>query len=216
MTDTSWPTTIAVDQQSVLIELIKIGPSIFWLLFAGGLIILVGPRRIRSVFSNATRIGFVGVELEFKSELAEMARSKNLVVPENVSARVAERINRLQILFGRCRILWIDDNPIGNFLEIELLRQLGVVVDIAQSDDDARHLLKVGVYDAVLSDIARGGTDTAGVEFVSEVKAAWLSPPIIFYVGSEGNKPDGCFGLTSRPDELFNLIMDLLERKRSL
>jgi hypothetical protein len=53
----------------------------------------------------------------------------------------------------------------------------------------------------------------AGKAFLPKVRQAPLSPPLIFYVGQERDVPAGAFGLTIRPDELLNLVLDVLERK---
>jgi hypothetical protein len=53
-----------------------------------------------------------------------------------------------------------------------------------------------------------------GKNFVPKVKAAVLAPELVFYVGRERDVPIGAFGLTSRPDELLNLVLDVLERTR--
>lgn len=91
----------------------------------------------------------------------------------------------------------------------------GSSIDLATNSDIAREQLSRGVYDVLLTDMTRGKDRDAGRKLMPELEQAQLNPPIIFYVTDPTRtKPDQAFGLTVRPDELFHLITDALERQR--
>lgn len=192
---------------------LEIAPSLPWIMLVIFFIVLIGPSRMRRGFDKATRIGIVGLEVEFGSEIKELAEAKQIAMPDTLRDQVADRMNRLQHLFQDARILWIDDKPIGNSSEIKLLRKLGAQIDLASSDEEARIQLSRGVYDIVISDIQRFDQPEAGLLFAPEVLASPFGPELIFYTGKDGVAPDGAFGLTNKPGELFNLTMDALERR---
>jgi hypothetical protein len=57
----------------------------------------------------------------------------------------------------------------------------------------------------------------AGIEMLTELQAAGVTLPVIFYVGVlrlGAGTPAGAFGITYRPDVLLTLVGDALERVR--
>ena len=98
-----------------------------------------------------------------------------------------------------------------------MFRQLRTHVDNATNSADALKLLEIDIYDLVISDIARDQEgDKAGLDFLEEFRKDDESTPVIFYVGNYIKKegvPKQAFGITDRPDELLNLVVDVLERK---
>lgn len=190
-------------------------PHFLWAALIIGLFLFIGPRKIAAALLNARKIGFAGVEIELKGDLTEAAQAKNIDLPLHSQDQVSRRIERLCKLFSGAHFLWIDDNPEGNVNEIRLLRRLGVIIDLATDDVEARRQLASAVYDIVLSDMGRDEKPDAGEKFIPEIGRAMLAPILIFYVGQDRSIPAGAFGLTVRPDELLNLIMDALERRRA-
>lgn len=68
--------------------------------------------------------------------------------------------------------------------------------------------------DLVISDIRRAVGPT-GLDLVTEIGALVHHPAIILYVGQlapEKGIPAGALGITNRPDQLLNLVMDGLDR----
>lgn len=193
---------------------LSLGPHLMWIGLLLGVVWFIGPKKIVSVLLGARKLSFAGVEIELKGDLAEAAQSKNIDVPIQAQDQVTRRIQRLYSLFAGARVLWVDDNPSGNLSEIRLLRRLGVIIDLASDDSEARVQLARSVYDIVLSDMARGSVPDAGEKLMPDIGRSMLAPILIFYVGHDRPAPKGAFGLTARPDELFNLIMDALERRR--
>jgi hypothetical protein len=193
----------------------SLGPHLLWAVLIIGVILFIGPRKIAAALLNARKIGFAGVEIEFKGYLAEAAAAKNIDLPLQSQDQVSRRIQRLCLLFAGSRFLWIDDNPASNVNEIRLLRRLGAMIDLATDDAEARRQFSGAVYDIVISDMGRGQNPDAGEMLIPEIGRAILAPILIFYVGQDRPAPPGALGLTVRPDELFNLILDALERRRA-
>lgn len=196
-------------------QILAWAPHLFWAAVALTIFFIIGPSRIREAFSRATKVGFGGLEVEFKSEIEQAAKAKQIDLPTQLRDQLARRLDRLQHLIASARILWIDDHPGSNGIEIGMLHKLGATIDLASSDRHAEQRLESAIYDLVLSDMARGDDPHAGRKFLSQVTSATLSPPLIFYVGKPEALPAGAFGLTARPDELFHLILDALERRKS-
>jgi CheY-like chemotaxis protein len=114
------------------------------------------------------------------------------------------------------RLLWIDDLPDNNRIEIKLLESAGARVDIQVTSAGAQSAISQVTYDVILSDVDREGDNTAGLKFAAELAQTRNSPPVIFYTGvAQKPVPPFAFGITDRPDELVHLILDLLARARS-
>lgn len=99
-----------------------------------------------------------------------------------------------------------------------MFRQLRVGTQTAESTQKALDLLKNRHFDLVISDMARGDNDTAGLNFLRQMREANETIPVIFYVGSVDpaakGVPPQAFGITNRPDELLHLTLDALERRK--
>jgi len=150
-------------------------------------------------------------------EIVEAVRKRAIDAPsgdrsadldERVGAGIASRARRMAPkLVGRT-ILWVDDDPDSLVAERELVRRLGMFVEPAFDNDRALYVLKRpnSDVDLVISDIGRAhgapGTDLPAL--MSDKRM-----PVIFYVGRlDPGIPAGAFGITNRPDELLQLIMD--------
>lgn len=136
--------------------------------------------------------------------------------PLPTAQEISDRATRLAPHIAGRTILWVDDNPAGNRVERRLLSGLGVVVDIALSNDEAKHVLADprGGVDLVISDIRREGQES-GLDLVPLLKSAPDHPRLIFYIldlDPSLATPPGAFGITNRPDVLLDLVMDALDR----
>ena len=194
-------------------DLLDLAPHVSWVAVALIIFFIIGPSRIRDAITKVNKIGLAGFEVEFKSEIDAAAKARNIDLPSQLRDRLARRLEHGRFLISGARILWIDDHPDNNTIEIGLLRSFGAIVDLSLSNQDARERLKIAVYDVVLSDMTRDDDDAENI--VPDVKDAVLTPPLIFYVGKERPIPEGAFGLTIRLDELLHLILDALERRRN-
>lgn len=129
---------------------------------------------------------------------------------------VLRRLKRVKDIVKGAKVLWVDDHPEWNSWEIAFLESMGARVRTVETTKSALALIGKS-FDIVLSDIAREGKETAGVDALPQLKSAAPETPVVFYIGQEPTRevPVGAFGITNRPDELFHLILDVLERRRS-
>lgn len=114
-------------------------------------------------------------------------------------------------------LLWVDDRPANNEWEVATFKALGIEVTQAIGTEEALTCLKAQRFDVILSDIARGNSNSEGIKTLASIAEYTPGVPVVFYVGSidlERGVPRGAFGLTNRPDELLHLVMDALERRR--
>lgn len=193
---------------------VSVAPHVPWLILACLIILLLGPKRIREMFARAEKIGVAGFEIDLKAQIDSATLAKNMEVNPSLRDQVTKRMKGASQLFQGARVLWVDDRPFGNEEEIRLLRSLGVQFSIAKSTAAAKQSLDISVFDLIITDMSRHKGSESGNETLELAKEALLQPHVIFYVGVERQTPNGAFGLTTRPDELFNLIIDVFERVR--
>lgn len=197
-------------------DLLGLVPHLLWAGLVLAIFVWAGPSQLRALLLRASKIKLGDLEIEIGSQLEGVAASKNKHLSPASRDHLAARLLRSETLFARSRILWVDDVPKNNQLEARLLTGMGVVIDLAQSTDEAKIRLNSGVYDIVLSDMKRGDKSDAGLELIPLASSALARPTLIYYVGSStGAVPVGSFGLTSDPSELFHLLVDALERRKS-
>lgn len=194
--------------------LLDLAPHMIWAFVIVMVVAMIGPKRLATAFLNARKISFGGLEIDLKGDISEAVQAKGVDVSSQLEGQVARRAQRSAALTTGARLLWIDEHPDNNTVEIRLFKRLGVVIDLATSDAEATTRLAEHVYDVVLSSWTRAGDGDAGRAFIPTIRAAVLNPPIIFYVGKAREVPMDAFGLTVRPDELLNLVLDALERVR--
>lgn len=208
----------------MVIELIKIIPSILWFLLVIAVLLLFY-RPIRDdLLPKLGEFKAMGVELSFvidlinaSIELAEKSPQWKVEVSSADKERVLNRTKQHLKIFRDAQILWVDDHPENNLNERRMFRQLNAEIDIAKSTEEALEILKNSRYDFVISDMARGDENTAGLSFLKKLREENKTIPVIFYIGvidSEKGVPAQAFGITNRPDELLHLTLDALERKK--
>ena len=115
------------------------------------------------------------------------------------------------------RLLWIDDDPSANRIEIRMFQQLGMQVELATSTDAALERLMKRQFNMVLSDIAREGRSDEGIRALPMIRKLARDAPIIFYVESlleNAPPPGGALGITNDPEELLELVLDGAEGRR--
>ena len=209
-----------------IIELLKALPPILWFLFILVFFALFY-RQIRDeLFPKISGIKALGVEFSFVEssidaaiELGQKSPQWQIKVPEKDKSSALQRAKRNLPIFDNVRILWVDDHPANNRNERRMFWQLKTWVDIATDSSTAMDMLDRDIYDLIISDIARDDkADKNGLDFLNMVHKKGIETPCIFYVGlMEPGKgvPEHAFGITTRPDQLLNLAIDALERKRS-
>ncbi len=112
-------------------------------------------------------------------------------------------------------ILWVDDNPENNANIEAALANSGASIRTTRSTEEA---LADSEYlqecDLVLSDMSRGGDDTAGYELIYALRNMRPSLPVIIFAGYTVSSPYqrrqivdyGAFGATNQADELLELV----------
>ena len=118
----------------------------------------------------------------------------------------------------RGRILWVDDHPDNNLTERSHFESLKVAVYIATNTKDALTLLSMYRYDAVISDMGRGGESLAGLKLMEQMRARRDQTPYFLYtiMPSESQralvKRRGGNGVAVTSDELYGMLLPLFER----
>lgn len=112
------------------------------------------------------------------------------------------------------RVLWVDNKPANNEMEIATLTRAGVEVDTALSNAEAAEQVRGREYDLVISDIYRteNGNLLAGFDLPRTLMPDRNRlPPLIYYTGKveQPRSPDG-YPITDRPSALFREISLLL------
>jgi CheY-like chemotaxis protein len=207
--------------------------TLLWVLLVAGVLWLLRQPLTAAVGRLATVEAF-GVKFALSGGAAMDAAialaQKNPDWPVEVSAAdrkaALDRANAHRSVFEGAEILWVDDRPSNNRNEARMLRSFGALVTFAATTDEALRALRTGdqqhqAFDIILSDISRDlpqAEPTAGLTMLPRLREAGFHQPIIFYVGRPepgGGVPAGAFGLTNRPDQLLQLVIDALSRVRS-
>ncbi len=210
--------------EPVLVELIKVIPSLFWSILAI-VVVLIFYRPIRNqLLPLVTGLKIGGIECSFVREAiqasAALARKHprwQVRVSEDQARLVMDRASRHLALLQGARILWVDDVPENNFNEIKMFHQLRADVETAKSTEEAVARISKQAYDIVLSDLRRGDDGAAGLKMLHQLTSTHPDLPVVFYVGEvqpEKGVPPFAVGLTNRPDELLHLVLDVLERRK--
>jgi CheY-like chemotaxis protein len=122
----------------------------------------------------------------------------------------------------RPTVLWVDDRPESNALELAKLRDDGVEVLQAKSTAEAMDVLALrrGVQ-AIVTDLGRleGGEyrPHAGLELLKQLREAGFGQPVAVYTSARGVARDrddalaaGAAAVTASPTELFAALPELL------
>ena len=198
---------------------IEIFPSILWVIFAVIIFCLFYKRIRDELLPNLTGFKAMGVQFSFvKSSITaaiELGQEWGVSVPKKDKDVVLSRIRKQMHIFNNAKILWLDDLPANNRHERRMLRRLQTRVDIATNSKNALEMLRIDIYDLVISDIAREDEqDLNGLLFLEKLRGRNDGTAVIFYVGDYDSNlgvPEHAFGITDRPDQLLHLILDALE-----
>lgn len=197
----------------IAVELIKLIPSILWIILVVAILIIFY-RPIRDVlFPRLSGFKAMGVEISFlkdsmdaalakakahdeaveskvittkkhgKLELAEKSPQWKVIVPPEDKQAVIKRALQHQTIFSGAQLLWVDDHPENNLNERRMFKQLNVEVDTAKSTDEALQMLKYAKYDLILSDMYRADNPADGLDFLNKFREIDETTPVIFYIG---------------------------------
>jgi hypothetical protein len=196
-------------------QLIPISPQLLGLLLLAAFLVILGRKRIMSMLRRIRKVGFAGFEVELASDLDSLAESKKSPMTNRQASRTARLLEDNREMLSCARLLWVDDLPRNNLREMKILRRLCVQIDLARSTAEAEQCLHRAVYDIVISDMYREGDPKSGEAMVFAIAESPIPPPLIYYVGEEREPPTGTFGLTTRPDELFQLIVHAMRSRKA-
>jgi CheY-like chemotaxis protein len=223
--------------------------SLLWPLLVAVLLIRVIPhipgvvadlRRAMRTRAFTVKIG--GVELSVE-EAAEQLRRQVTDLQTQMAIQLAERGDRVEAGppgrpgspgagaeapdgaapdLGRPTVLWVDDNPDANTLELAKLRDDGVEVLLARSTAEAMDVLSLrrGVG-AIVTDMGRTEDGEfrshAGLALLRQLHEAEQSQPVLVYTSTRRVELDrqdaldaGATTVTSSPTELFAALRRVL------
>jgi CheY-like chemotaxis protein len=207
--------------------------SLLWVLLAAFLVWLLRQPLTAAVARLASFEAFGvkfalsgGAALDAAIELAEKNPAWPVEVPAADRKAAIDRANTHRSVFEGAEILWVDDRPSNNRNEARMLRSFGALVTFAATTEEALHALQTGAeqhhpFDLILSDISRelpSSDATAGLTMLPRLRNAGFQQPVIYYVGRpypDAGVPAGAFGVTNRPDQLLQLVIDALSRVRA-
>lgn len=78
-------------------------------------------------------------------------------------------------------LLWVDDHPANNRLEVAAFKRRRLAVHLAESSEDALKLLAMNRYQLVISDLGRGDDRLAGLKMIGEMKRRDIAVPVLIY-----------------------------------
>jgi CheY-like chemotaxis protein len=206
--------------------------SLAWVGLAGYVLYLLR-HSLPNVVSRLAGFEALGLKLSLSGGRAmeaaiEMARKQSdwhVDIPESDREAALARANKERDLIDGAEILWVDDRPSNNRNETRMLRSFGALITFSCTTDEAMAALsqaaeQIRPFHIIISDISREfptHDPVAGLAMIDRLLADRIALPVILYVGrlkSGAGVPSGAFGLTNRPDQLLQLVVDALSRVR--
>jgi CheY-like chemotaxis protein len=157
--------------------------------------------------------------------------SSSAALSDQDQKQLIRRIRSIGTGLAGSRVLWVDDHPESLVLERRSLQLLGVVIEMAQSNQSAVSLMKKAKesglsYQLVISDVNRDPVDrwcdqdksskdkneTRGFELLTQMRSEGIVTPTIFYTHSKAAKPPEAYDMTRSTALLFNDIFNVLDR----
>ena len=119
-------------------ELVKILPSLLWVVFAFTVLyVFYQPIRdellpkLASFEAGVVKMSFARESMDAAVELAQKSKKWPVVVPDADRERVLRRAQRCARVLAGAQALWVDDYPDNNVNEIRMFRQLKIAIDVA-------------------------------------------------------------------------------------
>ncbi|MGY3493919.1 response regulator [Bradyrhizobium sp. USDA 4502] len=114
----------------------------------------------------------------------------------------------------RRRLLWVDDQPTNNVLEMRALEGLGFTIDMVVDTDEALNDISKVQYDAIISDSSRPGDPDAAKTLVRRLRERGSETPVIIYSSNDSEqfasemKDTGAFAVTHRASDLVRQVAE--------
>lgn len=209
----------------MLADLVEVFVTPVWtavvvFLAAGGAWILRGPLRRLVEALGVSKLSALGIDVEFVVEQTAAAyEARHLEPPRTGELHgVGVLAGRLQDLVAGGRVLWVDDEPENNVVEVRLLRRLGVDVESVRDTAEAiaRLAQDPGRFDLVVSDWTRPADPDDGIVLLDRIESSSVDLAVAYYVGeatadrrAEVARRRG-LGVVSLPDDLLRLVLTAL------
>lgn len=157
--------------------------------------------------------------LRMNPALSEQDNNAQTELSINEAVKAAERATALVAIggvYGRS-VLWVNDNPSGDFYERRSLDALGLSISMATTTEGALNLLKSNKYDVVITDLGRPEGRQAGYDLLIAMKKRGIATPVIIYTSVKNQETQheallkGAYGLTSDPKELIFYVISALK-----
>ena len=141
----------------------------------------------------------------------------------NGAAVLQAQTRSLIDLTDQQRVLWVDDRPEGNRLEISALAKLQIEVVTTRGTDEALQAIAADSegFGLVISDWERAGESAqAGLRLLARLRQTGNASPLVFYHGEQGGRrarraadarAAGALGEAVLPDELMALVARALQ-----
>jgi len=189
-------------------------------------------KRIKKAEFAGTKFEFSEIAVNALQDAIETGAEEFKDKPEQLVGFVREQIKKLPaiqaatpttalpLLSGRS-ILWVDDNPMNNIYESNVLKRLGVSIVSARSTQEAIAFLGRDSYDLVISDVHRvedgRSNPSAGYELLDALNRMNKDIPLVFYTGSvariDRDRARSAYGAADIPGELVNSVIRALQAK---
>jgi hypothetical protein len=206
--------------KDILIELIRIFPTLLWTLLVV-LLLMAYRRPIGEMLSRLGKVKAFGVEAEFqeaREQLMKAAQTYDAKWDEMELHTLIDRADRIRDWLNGSRVLWVDDLYLANANIFRFLNSYGVVIDTVKTTEEALTALKWAgsAYEVVVSDMVRGDDPLAGIHLVEAMMREGIQKPVIFLVlqldRSKGT-PMGAIAITDNPLILLHNILNVIESK---
>lgn len=182
-----------------------------FLLIVGGALLSRFPEEVRSLVRRTAAITVSREGIAWKM-------FEEAVVEKEGHKPAAKQIRPLLRGLQGGRLLWVDDAPANNRLEVQALREMGVDIDTAVSNVEAAAYARSRSYDLVISDIVRSSPledDKAGLALPSVLRETGSEAPVAYYVG-KAERPQTGSGepVFDAPSELLVYVKTTFARRR--
>jgi PleD family two-component response regulator len=142
--------------------------------------VLLNWTKFGGLVNRISKVKVAGIEMELAAQTLKTARAGYTVTDENADV-LAKRINRVADLMAQTRILWVDDNPLGNRGERTYLRLVRATVVNVLSTAEALAALARDDFTLVITDMARNESGTlvpdAGERLATQMRAQKFDQP---------------------------------------
>jgi len=224
-----------------LSSLVSAFASLAWPIIIGIVVLRVLPVLRRVLESRGFTLKIAGFELtaqqateQFHNQISDL-QEKVVQLRQQVDSLVSGRPAPVSVVAtapsstsANKSILWLDDKPTNNALEMARLQSEGFAITQVTSTTDALAVLDANSaqYAALITDMGRrerGIRDPkAGITFISAARKRGIDLPILVYTAQKSRTPQlasevqaaGGNGITASPVELLEMLHAALQQAK--